>query len=664
MNKILIFSGTTEGRMLAQTLSENGIHCIVSVATEYGESVMPEMEGVTVHKGRMDLEKMQKFIAQSEVAAVVDATHPFATAVSENIRESLRNTEIPYIRLQRETSDIALNKDTIQENRSDVILCSDATECADFLSSTDGNILLTTGSKDLATYSRKETLKDRLFVRVLPGLESLSLCEKNGICGKQIIAMQGPFSLEMNRALIRQFDIKYLVTKESGRTGGFLEKIKAAEAEGITACVIGNPEKQNSGDTFTQVCRKISKITGKTIKNQIALIREADYIFGAERLLRIIKNEQAVRYPYYLAADIIPELDRLSGCGVKVVILFSGDTGFYSGCGKLYETLKGRSDSSVRIYPGISSVSYFAALTGYSYQDAAVLSIHGHGAETEWIGNLTETIRFSAKTFLLMSGKEDVQKLGRLLQKYHLQNCKVLAGFQLSYPQEKVLALTPEACEHVEETGLYICLILNPDAEKKAVTCGMRDEEFLRDKVPMTKEEIRALSICKLHLKEDSVCYDIGSGTGSVAVEIAKRSGKIRVFAIEKKPLALELIQKNIEKFALPNIQVIAGEAPDCLKTEERSEHPTHAFIGGSSGRLKEILDVLYEKNHAMRIVINCISLETIRELTLLETDSRITDLEIIQVQVSRAKTVGGYHLMQGENPIYICSFDFTGEVS
>ena len=111
MNRIVIFSGTTEGRMLAQTLSENEIHCIVSVATEYGESVMPEMDGVTVHKGRMDLEEMQKFITQSEVAAVVDATHPFATAVSENIRESLKNTEIPYIRLQRETSDIALNKD-------------------------------------------------------------------------------------------------------------------------------------------------------------------------------------------------------------------------------------------------------------------------------------------------------------------------------------------------------------------------------------------------------------------------------------------------------------------------------------------------------------------------------------------------------------------------
>lgn len=123
-------------------------------------------------------------------------------------------------------------------------------------------------------------------------------------------------------------------------------------------------------------------------------------------------------------------------------------------------------------------MSYFAALTGDSYQDAAILSIHGHGADSEWIGNLTETIRFSAKTFLLMSGKEDVQKLGRLLQNYHLQNCKVLAGFQLSYPQEKVLALTPEACEHVEETGLYICLILNPDAEKKQLPVGYRMSSF------------------------------------------------------------------------------------------------------------------------------------------------------------------------------------------
>ena len=169
MNRIVIFSGTTEGRMLAQTLSENGIHCIVSVATEYGEIVMPEMDGVTVHKGRMDLEEMQSsWHGGGEGGG--DKTHPLAKQFRKTSGESLKNTEIPYIRLQRETSDIALNKDTMRENHSDVILCSDATECADFLSFTDGNILLTTGSKDLATYSRKEALKDRFVCPCIAGI--------------------------------------------------------------------------------------------------------------------------------------------------------------------------------------------------------------------------------------------------------------------------------------------------------------------------------------------------------------------------------------------------------------------------------------------------------------------------------------------------------------
>ena len=124
----------------------------------------------------------------------------------------------------------------------------------------------------------------------------------------------------------------------------------------------------------------------------------------------------------------------------------------------------------------------------------------------------------------------------------------------------------------------------------------MRDKEFLRDKVPMTKEEIRALSICKLHLKEDSVCYDIGSGAGFCRGGNRKKKWADPGFCDRKKASCTGTDPENIEKFALPNIQVIAGEAPDCLKTEERSEHPTHAFIGGSSGRLKEILDVLYKK--------------------------------------------------------------------
>ena len=668
MKEILIFSGTTEGRTLAQKLAENGIACIVSVATEYGEMVMPEMEGITVHKGRMDKEEIKAFVAEGQFMAVVDATHPYATVVSENIRESVKNTDIPYFRLKRDTAGLTGEK-------NGVIVCEDAAQCAELLSNTGGNILLTTGSKDLPVYSADEALKDRLYVRVLPGAESISICEKNGIHTKQIIAMQGPFSEELNRALIRQFAIRYLVTKESGRTGGFLEKLKAAEAEGITACVIGNPEKGKEGASLAEVCRQISALTKKTVKNEISLvgtgmgsrqsltvaaaekIRAADYIFGAKRLLASVEKEQAACYPYYLAKDIIPELEKLSGCGVKVAILFSGDTGFYSGCMKLYEKIKDRNDCSVRIYPGISSVSYLAARTGYSYQDAAILSIHGHGTERAWIGNLVETIRFSKKTFLLVSGKEDVKQLGSLLLQYGLEKCTVLTGFAFSYPDEKIMTLSPKQCKEIDEEGLYSCLILNPAAEKRTVTCGISDGEFLRDKVPMTKEEIRHISVCKLHLESDSVCYDIGSGTGSIAVEAAKRSGQIQVYAIEKKLLALQLLQKNIQKFALPNVTVIAGEAPDCfLKIEQK---PTHALIGGSGGKLKDILDALYEKNPSMRVVIAAISLETISELALLKKEDRITNLEIIQVQVARAKQIGDYQLMQGENPIFICSFDF-----
>ena len=177
----------------------------------------------------------------------------------------------------------------------------------------------------------------------------------------------------------------------------------------------------------------------------------------------------------------------------------------------------------------------------------------------------------------------------------------------------------------------------------------------------MTKEEVRTVSLSKLRLQEDSVCYDVGAGTGSVSVEMALRAWKGQVYAIEKKEDALALLKENRRKLATDNLEIVPGTAPEAMV---ELPVPTHAFIGGSSGNMNEIIRLLLDKNPGVRIVINCISLETIRELTLLETDSRITDLEIIQVQVSRAKTVGGYHLMQGENPIYICSFDFTGEVS
>ena len=172
----------------------------------------------------------------------------------------------------------------------------------------------------------------------------------------------------------------------------------------------------------------------------------------------------------------------------------------------------------------------------------------------------------------------------------------------------------------------------------------------------MTKEEIREVSICKLKLHKDSVVYDVGSGTGSIAVEIAKLLEDSKVYAIEKKEEAGSLIQQNKEKFMLDNIEIISANAPDGLKNLPVA---THAFIGGSGGNLKEILAVLYEKNPSMRVVINAISMETICDLREVLELEYIKNTDVVQLQVSRSKQVGAYHLMQAENPVWICSFDF-----
>ncbi len=169
----------------------------------------------------------------------------------------------------------------------------------------------------------------------------------------------------------------------------------------------------------------------------------------------------------------------------------------------------------------------------------------------------------------------------------------------------------------------------------------------------MTKEEIRTVSLSKLGLKKDSVCYDIGAGTGSVAVEMAVRMPEGKVYAIEKKPLAVELLKKNKIKFAADNLEIVEGEAPFAM---EGLQPPTHVFIGGSSGKMKEIMELLLEKNPEVRIVINCIALETVSETLHCLKALPVEDTEIVQAAVSRAKKAGNYHMMTGENPITIIS--------
>lgn len=680
MRQVLIYAGTTEGRELAETLAENGVPATVCVATEYGEAVLPELDGITVHTGRLAQEQMRELAQNGEFCAVVDATHPFAVVASRNIRESAQEADLPYLRLQRDTG--GWDAQNLQR-------FSDTQSCAEALAQTEGKILLTTGSKELSVFCRQERVRDRLIVRVLPGEESLRLCRENGLAGKQVIAMQGPFLMELNQALLRQYGIRYLVTKESGKAGGLMEKLEAARSCGVTTYLIGNPEREK-GLSFEMAVAELGRLLGKTIEFEcemrIALIgagmgtrdsmtveaaeilSQTDYLLGAERLIAAYSPRLEKR-PYYLAKDIIPYLNKIRNkqklCTIS--ILFSGDTGYFSGCYKLYQELIKNEFKNVSIYPGISSISYLSAKTGIPYQEAELVSVHGKGSVSAWGATLLEKIRQNRAVFLLVSGVEDIRQIGKLLDTQETQDalqeedqierklfseCKIWVGYEMGRQAERYVCLTPQKAQELEQEGLYCCAIINPAPENRALTHMIADKEFIRERVPMTKAEVRALSVEKLGICENAVIYDIGSGTGSVAVELARCSPTVRVYAVEQKPEAVSLIQKNIKKFGLSNVEVVEGTAPDVL---EELPMPTHAFIGGSSGNLREILAVLNKKNPDIRIAASAVSLETIGEFAALAEEYE--ESELLQLQVSRAKPLGRYHLLQAENPVMLAVF-------
>lgn len=232
---ILIFAGTTEGRELAEYASEIGACCYVSTATEYGKEVLGEHPGVRTLSGRMDEDQISGFLDDKGIRLVIDATHPFARAVTENIRAACGRAGVEYVRCLREQG--------MDPGKNRMIVVDSVRQAVEYLKTTQGNILIATGSKELHLYTEIDGYKDRCFARVLSTPEAVEESAKLGFQGQHLIAMQGPFSREMNLALLRQTGAAYFVTKESGKAGGFEEKLMAAEDAGAVLVVIGRPDE-------------------------------------------------------------------------------------------------------------------------------------------------------------------------------------------------------------------------------------------------------------------------------------------------------------------------------------------------------------------------------------------------------------------------------------
>ena len=465
MNHFCIFAGTTEGRNLAEFLCAQGALVTVCVATEYGKSLLPAAENLTVSDRPLSQEEIRTMLHEKRFDLVIDATHPYAAHITENVFSACAAEGIEYLRLYRpgktglpEAPGLYSSGNTAGSSHEREMLWADgAEEAVELLRKMEGTILLTTGTKDLEVFSLLPGFSERVYARVLPMEKSLQVCRKAGLPPSHILAMQGPFSEEMNKAMLRAAGASILVTKDSGIQGGFDEKTRAAAALGISVVVIGRPPQRE----------------------------------------------------------------------------------------------------------------------GMGYEEMTAL--------------LCERYGFGKK------GKRDPASI---------------------------------------------------------VTQGLPDEWFLRiDQIPMTKREVRAVCLSALTLTRSAVCWDVGAGTGSVAVEMGRAADLGEVYAIEQREDAAELIRENAIRLGAENVSVVRGKAP---KACEALPAPTHAFIGGSSGCMAQILELLLHKNPQVRIVATAVTLETAARLTDCLKRFAFRDAQVLSLQVSRSREAGGYHLMTARNLVYI----------
>lgn len=249
--QLLVFGGTEDGRLLAEHLAEAGWSVTLCVATEYGREQVPDQPGLTVRAGRLTVEGMSMLMADRPFQAVIDATHPYATEVTANVKRAAEQSGLDYFRMLRPS--------TVGEGEHpDWTEVPDVAGAVDWLRRQPGTILLTTGSKDLGQFAQLGDYQERVYPRILPNLDSLSHALELGYPGKHLICMQGPFSEALNTAMLRQIGAAVLVTKDTGATGGFEEKVRAAQAAGAHLLVIRRPQAE-TGWTAEELLERFGK---------------------------------------------------------------------------------------------------------------------------------------------------------------------------------------------------------------------------------------------------------------------------------------------------------------------------------------------------------------------------------------------------------------------
>ncbi|MDR1268152.1 MAG: precorrin-6y C5,15-methyltransferase (decarboxylating) subunit CbiE [Planctomycetaceae bacterium] len=368
--------------------------------------------------------------------------------------------------------------------------------------------------------------------------------------------------------------------------------------------------------------------------------KAVDVIQSADRVLtfsRFYKNDPTIEN-----IDLT-ELMKQLNCPLSgiTVVLVGGDCCFFSITQKIVREFSHLYE--IELINGISSIQYFSAKIAVPYDDAKLISVHGRNER------IVSHTAYNKKIFVLTGGKYKAHDLCRILYENGLTDVKIQIGEKLSCSDEKIVNGNPITLKDMIFDDLSVMYIENESA--RIPNTPISDDDFIRGQTPMTKEEIRCVSLRKLGILPNDILYDIGAGTGSMSVEMARCAFEGIVYAIEKDKEAVELIEKNRIKHGAFNIIVLKIQAPERFA---ELPVPNKAFIGGSSGNIDTIVNVLINMNPKIKIVANAVSLQSLNQILNTYSVFGLTETETICVNIAKSKKVGNYDIMTAQNPIYI----------
>lgn len=370
-------------------------------------------------------------------------------------------------------------------------------------------------------------------------------------------------------------------------------------------------------------------------------IQEANCLIGAKRLLESLPDTEGKER---IAAARPEEIIRaLKGqTAPAVAVLFSGDSGFYSGCRGLLPLLR-EHGFTAEVLPGLSSIQLLAAALGRPWQDWVLVSAHGVDC------NPLPAVMQGKPACFLTGGRFGPTELCALLTEAGLGDLAVTVGEDLGHPMQRITSMPASRAANESFSPLSV-LLAEPAPLGPQRVPGWPDSWFVRGQVPMTKQMVRSAVLSMLAPKSDGVIWDIGAGTGGVSIELAAAARQGTVYAVECNQEACALIRQNRTKFCAWNLRLAAGTAPAILR---ELPPPDAVFIGGTKGQMEAVVETVLRKNSKARICISAIALETVGAAMAALRQHGIAP-DVMQLSVSAGHPTGHLHLLMANNPVFL----------